>query len=67
MGHSERSTIRIILKFIEVFSTRSHNKYLGHSERSKTFMTTFKVVVKLVEVFTGNEKSQTIFEALRML
>ena len=30
-------------------------------------MTTFKVVVKLVEVFTGNEKSQTIFEALRML
>ena len=39
----------------------SHKKYFGHSGRSTSFLTSFKIILKPVEFFTNCGQSQKIF------
>ena len=42
-------------------------KYLEHSERSTSFVTVFKIILKLVEFFTSCGQSGKIVQTLRMV
>ena len=58
--------MKIILKLVEFLQVKGSEKnYLGHIGRSTSFITVFKIIMKLVDFFTSCGQSEKSFRALR--